>query len=138
MSLFPIIQPQAETEETTLTFYKEVKWDFENDIPVFLNGAPVTVTGKEAVIVWAWKALHTQRFRHEIYTWDYGCEAESLIGQPFTDELKQAEATRYVRECLLINPYITDVTGIEASFEGNLLHVKCTLDTVYGEVELNV
>ena len=100
MSLFPIIQPRIVEAETTFPLYKELKWDFEKNVPVFRNGSPVIVTGKEAVLVWAWKALHTPRFRHEIYTWDYGCEVESLIGQPFTEELKQSEAVRYVKECL--------------------------------------
>ena len=71
-----------------LSIFKEAKWDFENNIPVYKNGSPVVVSGKEAVLVWAWKALHTPRFRHEIYTWDYGNEVDSLIGQPFSEEVK--------------------------------------------------
>lgn len=138
MNLFPIIQPQTAEVNTELPLYKEVKWDFEKNIPVFKNGSPVIVTGKEAVLVWAWKALHTPRFRHEIYSWDYGCEVESLIGQPFSEELKQAEAARYVRECLLINPYITDVSNVSVSFMDGTVNISCTIQTVYGEAELNV
>lgn len=137
MSLFPIIQPQiAQAIEPGL--YKEVKWDFEKNIPVFKNGSPVIVTGKEAVFVWAWKALHTPRFRYEIYTWGYGNAAESLIGQPFTEELKQAEAARYIKECLLTNPYITGVSNISVSFGDGTLKIGCTIETVYGQVEINV
>lgn len=138
MNLFPIIQPQTVEVSTELPLYKEVKWDFEKNIPVFKNGSPVIVSGKEAVLVWAWKALRTPRFRYEIYSWDYGNEAESLIGQPFTDELKQSEAARYVRECLLINPYIIDVSNISVSFGDGTLNISCTIETVYGEAELNV
>ena len=136
MSLFPSIQPQSVKTGTELKLYKEVKWDFENNIPVFKNGSPVIVTGKEAVLIWAWKALHTPRFRYEIYTWDYGCEVESLIGRPFTDELKQAEAARYVRECLLINPYITEISDVSVSFGDGTLNISCTIETVYGEVQI--
>lgn len=138
MSLFPIIQPQVSDTETSLPLYKEVKWDYENDIPVFLNGAPVIVTGKDAVLVWAWKALHAQRYRYEIYTHDYGSEAESLIGQPFTADLKQSEAARYVQECLLVNPYITGVDNITVSFADDKLTISCTIETIYGEVDINV
>nr|PZN08200.1 MAG: XkdS-like protein [Caldicoprobacter oshimai] len=138
MNLFPIIQPPVVEVTEELPLYKEVKWDFEKNVPVFKNGSPVIVTGKEAVLVWAWKALHTPRFRYEIYSWDYGNEAESLIGQPFTDELKQSEAARYVRECLLINPYIIDVSNISVSFGDGTLNISCTIETVYGEAELNV
>jgi len=137
-TIFPIIQPQILSPNTELKLYKEVKWDFENNIPVFKNGSPVIVTGKEAVLVWAWKALCTPRFRHEIYTWDYGCESEELIGQPFSLELRQAEAARYIRECLLINPYITGVSNIEVSYADGALSFSCKIETVYGEAEISV
>lgn len=138
MSLFPIIQPQITEAITELDLYKEIKWDFESNIPVFKNGSPDKVTGKEAVLVWAFKALNTPRYRHEIYTWDYGNETESLIGQTISEELKQSEAARYVRDCLLVNPYITEVGNIEVSFTNDILSIRCTIETIYGEVEINV
>lgn len=138
MSLFPIIQPQSVETPAELKLYKEVKWDFENNIPIFKNGSPVIVSGKEAVLIWVWKTLQTPRFRHEIYTWDYGCEVDSLMGQPYTEELKLSEAARYVRECLMINPYITDVTNITVSFVGETLNIGCTIETIYGEVKIDV
>lgn len=138
MSLFPIIQPEALATETELPLYKEIDWDFERNIPIYNNGSPSFVTGARAVLVWAWKALHVQRSRYEIYTWDYGNEIESLIGQPYTDELKKAEAIRYVKECLLINPYITDVTDIVVDFKDSKITIQCRIVTVYGEVSLDV
>lgn len=138
MTLFPIIQPAAAAVETELPIYREVKWDYENNVPVFRNGVPIMVEGAEAVLVWAWKALRTPRFKHEIYTWNYGNEAEQLIGRPFTDELKRAEASRNVKECLMVNPYITDVTDIGVSFEDGDLTVSGIIKTIYGEVSINV
>lgn len=81
---------------------------------------------------------YVQRSRYEIYTWDYGNEIEGLIGQPYTDELKKAEAIRYVKECLLINPYITDVTDIVVDFKDSKITIQCRIVTVYGEVSLDV
>jgi hypothetical protein len=138
MSLFPIIQPETVETDTDLPMYKEVAWDYKNNIPIFKNGNPVIIEGKEAVMVWAWNALHTERFRYEIYTWDYGNEVESLIGQNFSDELKQAEAARYVKECLVINPYITDVKNISVDFTDDLLTITGTVVTIYGEADLYV
>jgi hypothetical protein len=138
MSIFPIIQPQSSETQTDLKLYKEVKWDYEKNIPIYVNGSPVIVSGKEAILVWAWKALQTSRYRHDIYTWDYGCEVESLIGQPYSDELKQSEAARYVRECLLTNPYITGVYDITASFTGEVMSIGCTIETIYGEANISV
>lgn len=138
MSLFPMIQPEAVHTVQELALYREVAWDFQKNIPIYKNGTPTIIEGKEAVVVWAWKALHTPRFRYEIYSWEYGNETESLVGQNFSEELKRAEAARYVRECLLINPYITDVTNVSVDFAEGLLTITGTLVTIYGEAIMNV
>lgn len=136
--LFPIIQPETVKEETELPLYREVKWDFEKGRPAFRGGEPVVVEGAEAIKTWVWKALVTERARYEIYSWDFGSEVESLIGQPYTDELKRAEAVRYVREALEINPYITEVTAASVEFDNGVLTINVTVDTVYGEVQAHV
>lgn len=138
INIFPIIQPSTADKQKVPKLFKEVKWDYNNNKPLIKNGSPVIVYGKEAVLVWAWKALHTPRFKHEIFTWNYGCDAESLIGQPFTEALKQSEAARYVKECLLINPYITGVTNITVAFEDESLQISCAIKTVYGEEKIDV
>lgn len=141
MTLFPMIQPETESigsTENDYPMYREVKWDYGKNAPVYKSGNPVIAEGTEAVKVWAWNALHTPRFRYEIHTWDYGNETESLVGQPYSDELKQSEAARYVRECLIINPYITDVKDITVSFANDTLSVTAALVTIYGEVNLSV
>lgn len=135
-TLFPVIQPQAAAVETTLPLCREVKWDFDRGVPVFRRGEPVAVEGAEAVAVWAWLALHTERFRYEIYTWAFGNELESLIGQPYTGALKLAEARRYVRETLEINPYIKDVGDIAVDFADGRLSISCTVETIYGKREV--
>lgn len=133
-----MIQPEAVEEETELPLYREVKWDFEKGEPVFRGGEPVVVEGAEAIKTWVWKALVTERARYEIYSWDFGSEVESLIGQPYTDELKRAEAVRYVREALEINPYIKEVTAASVEFDNGVLTIDVTVDTVYGEVQAHV
>lgn len=139
MSIFPMIQPKTpeKTQQETLPLCREIGWDFANNVPLFRQGTPVIVTGREAVKVWIWKALYTVRYRHEIYSWDYGSEFESLIGQAYTPELKEAEAPRFLRECLMINPYITEVTDITAQFEGSRLTVNARVKTIYGEVYIH-
>jgi hypothetical protein len=141
VTLFPLIQPEVtgETEDSSdYPMYREVKWDFQNNVPVYKNGNPVIVKGLEAIKVWAWKALHTPRFRYEIYSWDYGNELESLIGQSYSQALKESEAARYVRECLLINPYITDVKNITVNQSGDKISITGTLETIYGEANISV
>lgn len=137
MNLFPMIQPELELKDASLPMYKEIAWDFEHNIPIYKNGSPKWITGKEAVLVWAWKALYVQKYSYPIYSWNYGCQLESLIGQTVSEELKQSEAMRYVRQTLTENPYITDVKEVSVSFTNDVLSISCILNTRYGEVKVN-
>lgn len=139
MSIFPMIDPgpAADSGRQALPLCREVAWDFVHDVPIFRGGEPVVVEGKEALKVWIWRALRTPRFKYEIYTWAYGSEFESLLGQAYSDSVKTAEAPRYLRECLLINPYITAVRDITVTFASAKLTVKGTAITVYGKVDFN-
>lgn len=138
MDLFPMIQPELMATDNTLLLYREVAWDFEKGKPIWQNGTPKIVEGAEAVKVWAWKALVTQRARWKVYTWDFGSELDSLIGQNYSEQTKRAEAIRYVREALEINPYITSVGEVTTSFAGDKMTLHVKLNTVYGEVMVYV
>jgi len=138
IELFPIIQPQQVEFINELPLYREAAWDFKAGKPIFRNGNPVIVTGNEALKTWIWKALVTERARYEIYTWNFGSKVESMIGKNFTEQLKQAEAKRYVREALLVNPYITELSDIVVEFEGSKLTITATVNTIYGEVNVSV
>lgn len=137
--IFPIVQPEAETPaEESLPLCREIAWDYAENLPRFSAGQPVEVTGRDAVAVWCWKALNTARGRFEIYTRDFGTDTENLIGQSCTDDVKQSEAVRYVREALEPNPYVSAVRQIGVEFEGERLTISCTVSTIYGEVEIHV
>lgn len=136
MTIFPMIQPQI-AEAQQLPLCRDVLWDAAKGIPVFRAGEPVIVQGAQAVASWVWRALRVCRYRHELYTWDYGSELEGLIGQAYTAALKQAEARRYVEEALASNPYIQAVRQIQTEFDGQgKLLIRGAVDTVYGPIEI--
>lgn len=121
-----------------LPLYREILADEETGLPVFRGGAPVIVEGAEAVRLWAMTALRTVRYRYEIYSQNFGCELESLIGQHFSDDVKTAEAPRMVREALLVNPYISEVADVAVSFSEGTLQISAAVKTIYGEVTVHV
>lgn len=139
MTLFPLIEAPARTgrESGVLPLYREAAWDFEADRPLWQNGQPVWVTGAQAVATWAWNALHAVRGHLPLFTREYGCELRELTGRPYTAQVKESEAGRYVTECLTVNPYITDVRQIWADFSGATLRLRCVVSTVYGEVSVD-
>lgn len=141
MSLFPLISAPDGAEltqaATGLPLAREVDWDFKTNQPVWRAGQPVYVTGARAVLVWAWNALHTQRMAYDVFTTAYGQDLADLIGRPYTDEVRQSEAARILKETLLVNPYIKAVDVPEISFNGSTLHVRLRLTTIYGEENID-
>ena len=137
MNLFPFVSNIEDVKiDNTFPLYKEVAWDFEKDIPMLENGSFKIVEGNEAIKVWIYKAILTQRYEHSIYSWDYGSELMDLIGKPYTLELTKAEAKRYIKEALLINPYILEVNVLDISFKDCLLSADIKVHTIYGESEV--
>lgn len=96
------------------------------------------VEGAEAIKVWAWNALKTQRYRYPIYSWYYGSDLEELIGNQYSEEYIKAEVQRMLEECLLENPNIEEVTDISCEFKETVLTIHCRLITAFGEEELDV
>lgn len=137
MSLFPMLGDVPAGQQQELPLYREILADETTGMPVWRDGAPVVAEGAEAVRLWVMTALRTVRYRHAIYSQNFGCELETLVGQSFSSEVKTAEAPRMVRDALLINPYITDVADLAVDFEDGSLHIAATVKTIYGEVTVD-
>jgi hypothetical protein len=139
MSLFPFISNIDEIKvDNTFPMYKEVAWDFKNNIPILENGDFKIIEGNNAIKVWIYKALLTPRYSYSIYSWNYGSELMDLIGKAYTPSLTKEEAKRYIKEALLINPYILEVTVVDTSFNNGVLSADIKLLTIYGESEVIV
>ena len=139
MSLFPFISNTDEVKaDNSFPLYKEVAWDFEKDTPIIQNGDFKIVEGNDAIKVWAYKALLTPRYNYSIYSWDYGSELMDLIGKAYTQSLTKEEAKRYIKEALLINPYILEVNVVDTSFNNGILSADIKLLTIYGESEVTI
>lgn len=95
------------------------------------------VEGKEAIKVWIWNCLHTERYRYALYSWQYGAEYEQYIGQAVTEDFLTADAQIETEEALLVNPYITGISDFEISFNDSKLHISFTVETTLGTLEVN-
>ena len=139
MSLFPFISNTDEIKvNNTFPMYKEIAWDFKNNIPILENGDFKIVEGNNAIKVWVYKALLTPRYNYSIYSWDYGSELMDLVGKAYTPSLTKEEAKRYIKEALLINPYILEVTVLDTSFSNGILSADIKIVTIYGESEVTI
>ena len=141
MSIFPFINGDSgllEASSNKFPLYKECAWDFINDRAIFVDGSPKIVYGNEGIKVWIYKAIKTNRYQYDIYTWDYGCEIESLIGKGFQLGFIKSETKRYIEEALIINPYITKINKINVEFDTDILTAEIDLDTIHGRINMYV
>ena len=139
MSLFPFVTYKEDmVKDNSFPLYREIAWDFKRDIPILENGDFKIVEGNEAIKVWVYKALLVPRYNYSIYSWNYGSELMDLIGKAYTPSLTKEEAKRYIKEALLINPYILEVTVVDTSFNNGLLSADIKIVTIYGESEVTI
>lgn len=120
----------------TLPTFKEYAWDFENDRFIFEHGDHKIVTENEALKVWIYKTLKTERWRYRIYDNSYGIELEKYIGTHANNKTNAAEIEQYIKEALLINPYIKAVDKVQTSIEKDALHYNIYLTTIYGALNV--
>ena len=140
MSVFPFLAvPEAQPlGAKSLPLYEEWAFDFDAGRMAVTDGRTHRVTDLEAMKVWMYKAVCTAKGRFRAYSPSFGSELESLIGSSYSLAAARAEAQRMVTEALLVSPYITSVSGVEADLAGGVLSVRCSVVTVYGGTSLEV
>lgn len=84
------------------------------------------------------KAILTPRSRHIIYDDNYGCELWDLIGADVTTAYIDAEIPRMVREAIIYDDRINNVTTVEITRDGDAIFIKVDVDSVFGEVRTEV
>lgn len=132
--MFPFVDNEEEEEqEQSLYIPKEYGINFETGQ---LSGK--IVEGYDALLVWAWLALQTSRYRYYIYSEDYGQEYEDLIGKSYSQELTDSELERMTEECLTENPYITGIENFSCTKIEEKVTVTFSLITELGDGEVSI
>jgi hypothetical protein len=138
VSIFPFVESDVDViPSTDLPIPKEWAWDFEKNDFLLKNNKPFIVEGLEAVKIWAYKALMTERFKYEFYSWEYGSEINSLIGSGFSHAAVELEAQRLVEETLQPCAAILSVSDFKIEFDGDSLILELTIETIFGDMEVS-
>lgn len=78
------------------------------------------------------KIINTERYKYLIYDWNYGIELNDLIGEPIP--YVYAEIERRIKEALLADNRIKEVTDFRFSNNGGDVLCLFTANTIYGEI----
>lgn len=95
------------------------------------GGITGEIDGLEAVKQAVRLALETPRYRHLIFSWNYGNEAHSLIGKH--RDLIRGELERYVVEALTQDDRITGIRDFALRFSEDAVLATFTVMSLYGE-----
>ena len=138
---FNIFLENTETEVEELPIFKEYAIDFKTGEYIKDENNDVKVLEKnEALKVWIFKALKTERFRYnEVHSNEYGSELKINIGTIYQKSVKDALMINQIRDTLLVNPYISECYNFEISNEDEYIpQITFSVKTIYGELEMEV
>lgn len=91
--------------------------------------ADETEAMKQAIL----KILLTERFDFLIYSWNYGIELNAVVGKSY--QVFSSEIKRVIREALLADSRITDVTDVSVEqIDKRTARVSFTAETIFGEI----
>lgn len=133
--LFKILEEEQQAENTKdLPLFKEMAIDFETGEVLTENGEIISLEGKEALNVWIWKALKTERNRFKAYSNNFGSDIYKEIGYVYDRTVKEQLIVNEIIDSLLVNPYITNVYDFEVFYSDNelTLNINFKVDSIYG------
>lgn len=133
---FNIFLEEQKENTNNLPLFMEYAIDFEtgeyitdektNDIKI--------LTGNEALKVWCFKALKTERNRYGFHTDSYGTDLFEHPGTIYQKSVKDALMINQIQDTLLANPYILECFDFKISNEEELVpKISFKIRTIYGE-----
>ena len=126
--------PQTSTLQTTITAQRQPSRTW------YINKTTNRIEGEAENLQAAHQAvqiiLNTERFRWQIYKPYSGVEWDGLIGQD--PGYVGANLLRRVREALLVDDRVRDVTDFDFTVQGDRLSATMTVVTVYGNTQTTV
>ena len=129
----------ALTDRDDLPEFKELAWDFEHNKFIYnRDGTHKVLTQNEAMKVWIRKALMVERYRYRAYFDDYGTELERFIGKTPNDGISESLLYQYIKEGLLVNPYIKRVDAASITREKKKITMDLTITTIYGKTTVGI
>lgn len=146
MNPFLKMNTEIETEDN-LPLLKEFAWDFVHDKFIYNNdGTLKVVVENEALKVWIYKVLKTERYRHEAYLHgiynndsSYGVELEQYIGNYSNTNKTATLICKKIKECLQINPYIKSIDYVDIDkIDGDKLTIQLQVTSIYGNLEQKI
>lgn len=133
------VTPSIQDELESFPLFQEYAWDFDNDTFVYdENNKHIIVYKNEALKVWIYHALKTERNLYRAFDQVFGCDMWQYIGTHENDAESAIVIKQYIIECLQINPYIKSIDDINAIMGDDVVTFEIYLTTSYGKMYTEV
>jgi len=117
--------------EPSLTYAMKISQEVSGD-SIFVGRVNDTEAIKQAII----KIINTERYEHEIYSWDYGIELKDLFGGQIPYVM--SEVKRRITDAVLADDRIDSIEDFQVERAGkNGVHCIFTAVTIQGD-EINI
>lgn len=132
MGVFPFTSyAHSDNNADELPVFTEMAYDYDKNCLLKKAGKTYKVYKDEAIKIWIYKSLKTKRFAYVAYTHAYGNEIDNIIGKTTDHGIFESEAKRYITECLMVNPYIQEVSNFKFKHESKTT-IAFDVTTIYG------
>ena len=122
------------TDDLTLDFEEDLVEETKTfKLNINENVVGGTIDELEALKQSIYLMLTTEADKYIIFPYTYGITTVDLIGKPYYYVM--AVFPDRVKETLLSDNRITDVSDFEFNINGNKLNVKFIVHSIYGEIE---
>jgi len=111
-------------------------WTFDFDAGEFVTtptGKVAGSEGKEAWVEWCKKALQTERYRHLVYSRNFGQEYNELIRSGLPRSAIEMEIERITTETLMSDPRTASVNGFTYEWVEEGCYFHCFVSNVHEE-----
>ena len=103
MAEYPFASVQTTPTETELPLFKEYAWNFETDHFIYDEyGNHILLEGNDALKVWCYKALKTERFMYLAYSKQFGIELYPFMAKIMGVLERKSELRRMITEALMV------------------------------------
>lgn len=130
-------ETDVEADSAVVTFGRSWKFDYDRgEFVTTPSGRIATANPREAWVEWCEKAIRTPRYRHVIYSRDYGNELEDLLGSDHPRSVIESEVERMVTETLLADDRTGSVDRFSFAWIADGCTFSCQVTSVQEDVEI--
>ncbi|WP_239616144.1 DUF2634 domain-containing protein [Cohnella mopanensis] len=136
-NLFPVSELSEEQNEVVndnVSFGSSWRFDFEaGEFLLTPTGKVAGCEGTEAWLEWCKKALQTERYRHLVYSRNYGQEFNELIRSGLPRSAIEMEIQRITTETLMTDPRTASVDSFSYEWIEDSCFFTCTITNIHEE-----